>query len=246
MRKRILAISATLGAVLASPVLHAVPMVAEVRGTITSDAFMYDPDGDFILDERDVLVGSDVYVRYEFDTEEAGPDNLVTDATRNLHQPNRNWIKTSVFIDGDPPIRFGIGDSGPVTDADHYNDYLQMWDQHSIGLDRYMVYNGSRDNDPREDFIAWSQITTPDDDFIQSFDLTQTFSWTPKSGYQGVGFLGYDTAYPFDGSGTGYIRTQARYSISSFVVRAVPEPGTLGLLGSCLLGLGLMRRRFWA
>ncbi len=235
---------------------HAVLMRAVATGTVFGSS---DETGKFGYgsDAGNPLIGATVLAQWTFDTEEAGPGGDVPAGggflPGNLWSPKTNWIDSVVIVrpvsTDEPVLKFNDdgGPLAPVSGADVFTDnvYLQNIDgEAGTGepyQDEYRLVSSRREGPLGEPAVEYyySAALISDIALISSeTDLTQEVMWTPNDGGFGDGTV----KYGYDGEFSGP-ESFVFYSIDSFTVRQVPEPGTLGMMGAGLFALGVMRRK---
>lgn len=196
------------------------------------------------------LVGATVTTEWVFNTEDSGP-NISAVPYYAQFEPGTFWIKSNTTIDptvaGEPNIEFGP--LGPRSNPIDASDFLHQLIISSVGnenldnpdippTDGYQVYSNQSNPIPgsgTEVFDTGAYIRDISNDIIVTLDLAQELVWSANDAGYGSGYVYWED--PSIGVAAIY------YTLSSFSVKQVPEPTTLGMLSAGLLGLGVMRRK---
>jgi PEP-CTERM motif-containing protein len=179
-----------------------------------------------------------VHKAWTFDTNDLPPDDYGGGYPGLTRYIGHDWITGTVSVAGGNTVN---EDSWAVDEPSYARDWVYMEDPRYVGRQDYAIvtlpesgYAGEEDY-----FLSQAYFLEYVDHVFQDGNPGLAFSWSPNDeSDEGLG-----TFRLLDWNGQSYsVDAYAEYYLTSITSVSVPEPGTLALFGTVLLGL-LKRRR---
>jgi hypothetical protein len=239
---------------LCSVVANAVPVTYDFTGT--GDLYTYTGTSNTSIHSSqtytgwvtiDVLApgpsGDDSYIcdgncTYDYENDVWSPDGYATDYN--------GWVHSEFFID------WGSGSVSPGPVPGQYDAFMLARIHNASTFDS--IYNsavyGGAVGDTNYTSAAYLDRVTTDPTWLNGLVFDQSLSLAPASAAGNntnvIAFEDYSFTRNALTGGHDWSGYWGSVSLSSFTARttsSVPEPGTLGLLGLALAGIGFTRRR---